>query len=185
MKSGLSIVASIVCLFAVIAQAQEPAKNAADAQGQEAPKIKVAVVRIGAILNNGNYYDRVRMMAADKDTLAAIKKVNAEMKDLQKQAIDVDDELKLNDLGRRMQFLNQKLNVLRQHVNSGNPNIDVQAMVRKFVIENYKNKYPIIMQQDSGVPDRLFVWKGGVQTDDITDEVADKFREHLDKIAGE
>lgn len=175
MKSGVSILAAVLCLLVALAYAQEPAT----------PKVKIAVVRINAILNNGNYYDRARMLSADKDTLAAIKKVSTELKNLQKNAIDVDDELKLNDLGRRMQFLNQKLNILRQHVMNGNPNIDVQAMVRKFIVDRYKDKYPIIMQQDSGMPDRLFVWKGAVQTDDITDEVAEKFREHLEKLGGE
>jgi hypothetical protein len=155
------------------------------AQGQELPKAKVATIRINSITNSGNYYDKMRMLNCDKDTLAAMKKINTELKDVQKQVIDTEDDVKLADLGRRTQFLNQKLNILRQHAMSANPNMDMQAMIRKFVIDNYKDKYHMIIQQDSGMPDRFFLWKGNVQTDDITDEVGEKFREYLDKGIGD
>ena len=155
------------------------------AEGQELAKAKVAVVRINAIVSGGNFYDRVRLLTCDKDTHAAIKKINAELKDVQKQVIDADDEVKLADLGKRTQLLNQKLSILRQHATGGNPNLDLQAMIRKFIVDNYKDKYHMILQQDSGMPDRFFIWKGNVQTDDITDEVGEKFREYLDKSRDE
>jgi transcriptional regulator of heat shock response len=154
-------------------------------QGQELPKAKVAVVRLNAISSSGNFYDKLRLLSCDKDTLAAIKKINTELKEVQKQVIDTDDEVKLADLGRRTQFLNQKLNILRQNTMSGNPNMDLQALIRKFVVDNYKDKYHIILNQDSGIPDRFFIWKGNVQTDDITDEASEKFKEYLDKGLGE
>jgi hypothetical protein len=154
------------------------------AQGEELPKAKVAVIRINSITNGGNFYDRVRMLNCDKDTLAAVKKINAELKDVQKQAIDTDDDVKLADLGRKTQLLNQKLNILRQVMNA-NQNFDMQAAIRRFVIDNYKDKYHMILQMDSGMPDRFFIWKGNLQTDDITDEVGEKFREYLDKSLGE
>lgn len=155
------------------------------AHAGEPEHLKIATIRINSISGSGNFYEKLRLLSCDKDTLAAIKKVNAELKDVQKQVIDTDDEVKLADLGRRTQFLNQKLNVLRQNSMNGNPNSDVQAVIRKFVIANYKDKYHMIFQQDSGVPDRFFLWKGNVQTDDITDEVGEKFREYLDKSIGE
>jgi hypothetical protein len=155
------------------------------ATGQELAKVKVAVVRINSIVGDGNLYERVRLLTCDKDTLAAIKKLNAELKTLHQQVIDADDDVKLADLGRRVQFLNQKLNILRQRNMSGNPNLDLQTVVRKFVVDNYKDKYHMIMQQEQGMSDRAFLWKGNVQTDDITDEAGQKFREYLDAALGE
>jgi hypothetical protein len=155
------------------------------AQGQELAKVKVATVRINAITGSGNFYDRVRLLSCDKDTLAAIKKINAELKDVQKQVIDTEDEVKLAELGRRTQFLNQKLNLLRQHAMNVRQNFDLQAIIRKFVVDNYKDKYNFILNQDSGIPDRFFLWKGNVQTDDITDEVSEKFMDNLEQSLGD
>lgn len=157
------------------------------AQGQELAKAKVATVRINSIAGSGNFYQRVRLLSCDKDTLAAIKKINAELKDVQKQIIDTEDDVKLADLGRRMRFLNQKRNVLRQHAMSTNPNthMNMQTMIRKFIVDNYKDKYHMIFQQDSGRSDRFVIWKGNVQTDDITDEVGEKLREYLEKSIDE
>jgi hypothetical protein len=154
------------------------------AAGQETPKLKIAVVRIQSVIGEGNLYERVRLASCDKDALAAIKKLTAEMKSLQKKVVDVEDEMELADLGKRVQLLNQKINVLRQNP-GGNFNPDMQAIVRKFVVDNFKDKYSIIMQQDSGYSDRVFLWKGGVETDDITDEVGRKFRAYLDKQLAE
>jgi hypothetical protein len=175
MKTLLSSLAFVV--FGVL--------MASAAEGQEAAKVKVAVVRINAVTNSGNFYERMRLMSCDKGTLAAIKKVNAELKKVQKQVIDTEDEVKLGDLGRKTQFLTQKLNVLRQHAMNVNPNLDVQIMIRKFVVDTYKDKYQIIIQNDGNMPERFFLWKGGVQMDDITDDVAEKLREYMDKNIGE
>jgi hypothetical protein len=155
------------------------------AVAQEAPPLKIAVIRINSLTNGGNLYDKFRMANCDKATLEAMKKINKELSDLQKQIIDTEDELKLGDLGRRMNFLNQKLNTLRQRSMSGNPNMDIQEMVRKFVVERYKDKYSIILQQDSGDMERAILWKGNLQFDDITDDAAQKLREQLDSVIGD
>jgi len=155
------------------------------AMGQEPAQVKVAVVRINSIMSSGNFYEKVRLLGCDKETLAAMKKLSTELKAVQKQVIDVEDQALLSELGRRAQFLNQKINILMQRGMSGNSNVDLQAMIRKFVIDNYKDKYLLIMQQEPGMPDRAFLWKGNVQTDDITDEVSQKFREYLDTNLGE
>jgi hypothetical protein len=158
---------------------------AAMAEGQELPKVKIAVVRINSVMSGGNLYDRIRLLSCDKETLAAIKKLNADLKAVEKEVIDAEDDVKLNDLGRKVQFLNQKLNLLRQRAMSGNPNVDMQAMIRNFVVSNFKDKYHLILQQDSGIPDRFILWKGNADTDDITDEVSEKFRQHIDQTLGE
>jgi hypothetical protein len=107
---------------------------------------------------------------------------------VQKQIIDVEDNDKLAELGRRVEFLNQKLNTLREQRQQGvggNPNLDLQAMIRKFVVGNYKDKYLLILWQDSRAHDRAIIWKGDVQIDDITDDVSQKFRDYLDTSLGE
>jgi hypothetical protein len=167
MKTILQVVA-LFALLTTVAYAQEPVKA------------RMAVVRIQSIINNGNLHEKVRMVTCDKDTLAAMKKLISELKELKKQVVDAEDDGKLNELGQRAQFLNQKLSILKQHAQNSNPNVDMQAVIRKFIVEKYKGKYTMIMQLDQGMPDRLYIWKAESQIDDITDEVGEKFREYLD-----
>jgi septal ring factor EnvC (AmiA/AmiB activator) len=159
------------------------------ATAQEIVKVKVAVIRIDAIEGGDNsFYDKARLLTCDKSILTAVKKINAELKNVQKQIIDVEDNDKLAELGRRVEFLNQKLNTLREQRQQGvggNPNLDLQAMIRKFVVGNYKDKYLLILWQDSRAHDRAIIWKGDVQIDDITDDVSQKFRDYLDTSLGE
>ena len=175
MKIVLPLVVLSFC-FAAITQAQEPAKA------------KIAVVRINAIVGNGNLYEKIRQLNySDKETQAAIKQINLDLKALGKEVADAEDEVKMADLSRKAQFLQQKLTLLRQcgaNLNQ-NQNIDTNAIMRDFVVGTFKGKYQLILQQDSGGSDRNILWKGNADVDDITDDAGQKFREYLDQKLGE
>jgi hypothetical protein len=154
----------------------------AGAAGQEPAKVKVASISLNAVIQSGNFYDRIRLLALDKDTLAAIQKVNAEIKAVQQDIVDAQDQGKLNDLQNKLQFLHQKISLLVQRSAGGRQTRDFQALLREFVIATYKDKYQLIYQQDAGGADSI-LWKGGVEITDITDEVTDKLRERLSEIS--
>ena len=150
-------------------------------EGQEPPKLKVAVVRVDRIVGGDVSWERLRILSADKGTLELLRKLNADVQSVQKQIIDTENEAKVAELAKKLAFLNQKANVLRQRfVNSS---ADVQSPVRAFVVDNFKDKYPIIVQQNSNAPDSI-IWKGNIETADITDEVLDKLKEYLYQISG-
>ena len=174
MKSLLSVAMLSVALVGN-ALGQEPAK--------EQPKVKIAIVNLNRINNGGINYEKIRFLGLDKATLEALKKINSEIQDLQKQVVDANDETTLQEISRRMQFLNQKSSLLKQRV-FNEPNRDIQSALRTFVVNTFKNKYPLILQQqDSGNIDRI-LWKGDIEVVDITEEVQEKFREFLDQLPG-
>lgn len=157
--------------------------SAAQAECQEAAKLKIAVVRLDRLMNNENGgYDRIRMLFADKDIAEGLKKINAEIKSTQKEILGVEDELQLAEMGKRIEFLNRKSNLLRQRMHNERGG-DMQKMVREFVISNYRDKYHMIAQ-DTGVFDR-FLCKDNVEIVDITEDAAAKFKEYLDKALDE
>jgi hypothetical protein len=160
---------------------------AANAECQEAPKAKVAVVNIQRLMNSGVNYDKIRLLSLDKTTLEALKKINAEIQEVQTQIVDVNDEGKLGELGRRLAFLNQKSNLLRQRAMNGDVGRDIQATLRKFVIERFKGKYDLILQQqEMGGPDRdRVLWKGETEVRDITEDAMDEFQKYLDELVGD
>jgi hypothetical protein len=156
---------------------------AAPALSQEVAKIRVAVVRLDRLMNNEyGGYERLRLLLADKEIAAALKKIDAEIKATQKELLGVEDEIKLAEMGKRMEFLNRKSGLLKQRLYNDSGR-DMQKLVRDFVINNYKGKYQLIAP-DPGVFDR-FLYKDNVEIHDITDEAAAKFRDYLDKAAGE
>lgn len=159
----------------------------AHAESQELPKVKVAVVNLQRIMNNGVNYEKVRLLSLDKASLEVLKKINTEIQEVQTQIVDVEDEVKLADLGRRLEFLNRKNMLLRQRVMNNDPSRDIQGLLRKFVIEKFKDKYSVIIQQqDSGNPDRIdrTIWKANnVEVCDITDDVREEFQKYLDQLA--
>ena len=58
-------------------------------------------------------------------------------------------------------------------------------MLRKFVIDKYKDKYSlIIQQQDQGNVDRVIFKAPNAEIDDITDDVREEFQKYLDQIGG-
>ena len=177
MKTVLAaVLVSVVLVAQIVLVAQ--------AECQELPKLKVAVVNLNRISNSGINYDKIRLLSMDKPTLEALQKIGREIQDVQMQITDVEDELKLADLGRRLEFLNRKSSLLRQRVMNNDTNRDVQSLIRGFVIDKFKDKYPLILQQQDGNPDRT-LWKGGdVEVNDITDEVQEKFREYVDELSG-
>jgi len=150
----------------------------APALGQETTKVRVAVVRLDRVMNHEyGGYERLRMALADKEIAESLKKLGDEVKSLQKQLLDVEDEMKLNEMGKRIALLNRKSQMLRQRLYN-NPHWDMQKMVRQFVIDNYKDQYHLIAM-DHGALDR-FLYKN-VEIDDITDAAAAKFRDYLDQ----
>jgi hypothetical protein len=67
---------------------------------------------------------------------------------------------------------------------SGDYTRDVQGLLRKFVIDKYKSKYSlIIQQQDSGYTDRVIFKAPNAEIDDITDEAREEFQKHIDQAA--
>lgn len=158
-----------------------------NAKCQEEPKMKVAVVNIQRLMNSGMNYDKIRLLSLDKTTLEALKKINAEIQEVQTQIVDVNDEVKLMDLGKRLEFLNRKSMLLRQRAINGDVGRDIQATLRKFVVERFKGKYDLILQQqEMGGPDRdRVLWKGETEVRDITDDVMDEFQKYLDELVGD
>jgi hypothetical protein len=145
----------------------------------------VALINMQRILNSGINYERIRVLSFDKATREALKKINKEIQEVQTQIVDVNDETTLAEMGRRLNFLNQKNMLLRQRAMNGDYNRDVQTLIRKFVIEKYKDKYAlIIQQQESGYGDRVMFKAANVEIDDITDEVREEFQKYADQIAG-
>jgi hypothetical protein len=170
---NMKAIASAILLAIVLTSATE---------GQEPAKVKVASIRLNAVMQGGNFYDRIRLLALDKETLVAIKKINADIKSVQQEIVDAQDQAKLNDLQNKLNFLNQKLNILVQRSAGSHGGRDFQALLREFVIATYKGKYQLILQQDAGNPDPI-MWRGGVEITDITDEAADKLRDRLSEIS--
>jgi hypothetical protein len=160
---------------------------AANAESQEAPKVKVAVVNIQRMMNNGMNYDKIRLLSLDKSTLEALKKINTEIQEVQTQIVDVNDEVKLMDLGKRLDFLNRKSVLLRQRAMNGDTGRDMQATLRKFVVDRFKDKYALILQQqDTGNPERdRVLWKGDTEVRDITDDAAEEFQKYVDELVGD
>ncbi len=175
-----AVVLSLLLASQAVCQTANPLKAEASA------KPKVAVLNIYRITNSGINYERLRLLSLDKPTIDALKKIETEIQDVQMQITDVEDEVKLGDLGRRLEFLSRKSSLLKQRaMNSNSGGQDMQAAVRNFVIENFKDKYALILQQQDqgGNVDRI-LWKGDVEVVDITDEAREKFMEYLDQLGG-
>jgi len=156
---------------------------AARAESQELAKAKVAIVRFNRLTNNELVgYEQIRTLAADKDSLEALKKTNAEIKATNKEIVAAEDDAKLNELSRKLEFLNRKSSLLKQRMNNDSRR-DNQKVIRDFVVENYKDKYLLIAQEPEAL-DR-FLWKGNVEITDITDDVAAKVKEYVANVVGE
>lgn len=154
---------------------------AANLAAQEPAKTKVAIVRLDRIVNSGVNFEQLRLLQTDKESLEAIRKINEEIGLLQKEIINAENETKLSEVGRKIQFLNQKMNLLRQRFVN---NQDFHAAVRDFVVENYKDKYSLILQMDQNNSNRV-VWKNNAEVVDITDDVSDRLRERIKQALGE
>jgi hypothetical protein len=112
---------------------------ATGANGQESAKVKVASVRLYVLMQNGNMHNRIWLLDLDKETRAAIAKISTDIKNVQQQIVDAEDQGKLNDLQNRLQFLNQKLSILMQRSGQHNSRRDVQTVLRDFIIATYKD----------------------------------------------
>jgi hypothetical protein len=156
---------------------------AAPANCEEPVKPKVAVVNLNAMMNVGNFHQRIALLSLDKDTLAAVKKIVVELKAVQQKLVDSQDQEDLNELQRKQQFLGHKLSVITQRSPNRGARRDIQAVLREFVIATYKDKYSLIMQSETVGFDPI-VWKGGVEIVDVTEDAMAKLRERLDEISG-
>jgi hypothetical protein len=166
-------------LFAVL-----PALTLQPAYSEEPPKVKIAVVNLNAMMNSGNFHQKIALLSAGEDTLAALKKIASELKAVQQEIVDADNQEKLNQLQNKQNFLNQKLNIIMQKAYNHDGRRDVQALLKEFVIGAFKDKYPLILQQDGGDYNRMILWKGDSRITDITEEAAAKLQERLDKLSG-
>jgi hypothetical protein len=155
---------------------------AATAESQELAKAKVAVVRFNRLMNNELIgYEELRLLAANKESLEALKKTNAEIKAAQKQIVAAEDDATLNELSRKLEFLNRKSSLLKQRI-SNDAGGDMQKVVRTFVVNNYKNQYHLIVQEPEAL-DR-FLFKENAEISDITDQVAAKVKEYVANAIG-
>jgi hypothetical protein len=174
-----AVATALLSIFlATPTESQPPAKK------PDSPAARVALVNLQRITNSGINYEKIRLLSLDKATLKALRKINKEIREVQTQIVDINDEATLQEMGRRLNFLNQKNVLLRQRPMSGDYMRDVQGLLRKFVIDKYKSKYSlIIQQQDSGNPDRVIFKAPNAEIDDITDEAREEFQKHIDEIA--
>ena len=155
---------------------------AANLAAQEPAKTKVAIVRLDRIVNSGVNFEQLRLLQTDKESLEAIRKINEEIGLLQKEIINAENETTLSQVGRKVQFLNQKMNLLRQRFM--NNQMDMHAAVRDFVVENYKGQYSLILQLDQNYSNQV-VWIGNAEVVDITDEAADKLKNRMKQVFGQ
>ena len=146
-------------------------------EAQELAKAKVAVVRLRAIFQDGGFSDKLKLLSLDKKKLEPMKKIGAEIKALQKEVADAQDQAKLTDLQSKLQFFYQKLSLLTQP--TMNSRADPRRLLCDFIISNYKDKYSMILQEETDP----FIWKGGVEITDITGDVMEKINEQADEIA--
>lgn len=167
----------------VIAVALLSVLCATRAESQELVKAKVAVVRFQRLMNNEIVgYEQMRTLTADKESLEAVRKVNADLKAVQNSIVAAEDDTQLNELSRRYEFLNRKRQLLRQRIQNDSGK-DIQKVMRDFVVSAYKDKYHLIVQEPEML-DRM-LWKGNAEIIDITDEVAAKVKEYAANATGE
>jgi hypothetical protein len=176
-----TILAGLLLAILLIASAESQTPTAKP----ETPTTKVAVVNLQRVMSSGIDYEKLRLLSLDKHTVEALKKISKEIQELQAQIVDINDEATLQEMQRRMNFLNQKNMLLRQQRGMGGAyNNDMQALLRKFVIEKYKNKYSLIIQQQEqgNNGDRIIYKAPGTQVDDITDDVREEYMKFLDQV---
>jgi hypothetical protein len=182
MRTNVATALLVVLLVSLVAIAENPES----AKKSESPKTRIALVNLQRIMNGGINYEKIRLLSLDKHTFDALKKINTEIQEVQTQIVDVNDEATLQEMSRRMNFLNQKSMLLRQRVMNGDMNRDVQGLIRQFVIDKYKDKYAVIIQQqhDSGYAERVLFKAPNVEIEDITDDVRDEFQKYMDQADG-
>jgi hypothetical protein len=156
---------------------------AARAYGEESPKMKVAILRLDYIAGRGELHEKIFLLSSEKATRNAMKEVRAEIRRTMNKIVDAGDESELNELGRRLSLLNRKIQLIQQSAMQDQRFNNAQSMIHRFVIDHYKDKYSLILQDPSGL-DRA-IWKGAVEIRDITEEVADQFQKHLNKLVDE
>jgi hypothetical protein len=156
---------------------------AARAYGEESPKIKVAVVRLDSIVGQGNLHERLFLLSRDKAMRSALKEIRADIRRTMNKIVDAGDESELNELGRRMNLLNRKIQLIQQTAMQERMYNNIQSLIRRYVIDHYKDTYSLILLDPNGLDRAL--WKGNVEIRDITEEVADQFQKHLDALENE
>jgi hypothetical protein len=175
---------TLAALALLLGSSAASADDSAAKPAAEPAKVKVATINIQRIVNGGNFFDKIRILSLDKNTLEALKKINAEIQELSKQVIDADDAATLNDLQQKLQFLTQKRDMLQQRARNTNTNMDIMSAVRKFAVSQFKDKYALILEErEMGMNYQRVLWKGDVEVVDISDDVQEQFHEYLDKLA--
>lgn len=148
----------------------------------ERPQLEIAVVQMNRLTNDIDY-DRIRLLNLDKDTIEAIKKINADQAKLKKDIIEVTDEVKLMDIQKQVDFNNKKLMILRDRNGGGNRDVNIQKLAGDFVVKRYAGRFAMILQDTNGIDGRV-LYKN-VKITDISEEAADAFKKDLAERIGE
>ncbi len=143
----------------------------------------VPFVRLDYLIGRGELQEKMFLLSGDKTTRNAVKEIRNKIQETVAKIVDAANESELNELGNRLNYLNRKIQLIQQAAMQDRRSRNMQSILRSFVIDRYKDKYSLIVQDLSGF-DRA-IWKGNVEIRDITEEVAEQFQEHLDKLAGE
>ncbi|MEK7413724.1 MAG: hypothetical protein AAB263_10470 [Planctomycetota bacterium] len=148
----------------------------------EKPQMEVAVVQINRLTSDLDY-EKIRMLNLDKDTIEAVKKINAEQARLKKEIIDVADETKLMDIQKQIEFNSRKLSILRDRNSSNTREINVQKMATDFIVRKYSGRYSMILQDTNSMDGRI-IYKN-LKIVDINEEASDAFKKELAERVGE
>jgi len=154
--------------------------HAVEVEAPAPPQMAVAIVQLNKMTGDMDY-DKVRLLNLDKDSLEAIKKINAEMAKLKKEIIEATDEVKLMDLQKQMEFNNKKLALLRDR--NSNREVNVQKLAQDYVVRKFSRRYSMILQDASSLDNRA-IYKN-VAITDITEEAAAGFRAEISERIGE
>jgi hypothetical protein len=159
-----------------------PAVDAVEKLEKPKEPVRIAVAQVERITGDLDY-EKVRLLGLDKETRDALRQINQEIKQVRTEVLTLTDELKLVDYQKKLEFLNRKKSIIYDRTTSRDTSRDVRKLVRDFIIERYKDKYVLILNEP-GTLERSAVYKA-VVIDDITDEAGVKFREYLNDLVGE
>lgn len=166
---------AIPALLAATAIAAEPAER------PQAPPIEVATVSMDRLTSDLDS-ERLRQLLMDKDTLDALRRINADLGRLKKELIEAADELKLVEIKKQIDFANQKISLLRDR-SGGNRELNARKLATDFVIRRYAGRFSLIIQDSMNLEGRV-LYKN-LRMVDITDEAAEALRKDIAERLGE
>jgi Skp family chaperone for outer membrane proteins len=143
------------------------------AHGEESKPL--AVINVSQVVNSVGY-ETWSQISMDKETMEIIKQLKAQRTELRKRVVESKDDIELQHVNKDIQFnmskTQQLLNLSRDGNGNGRSRQDSSAVVKDFVISNYKGKYAVIIDnsnQGSGSSNPMLM--NDLKTVDITNEV--------------